>query len=89
MMTEKNQMKVTEDMRLSNDELCDLFHISKVTLYRMRRDGVLAYHKKGKAITYDYEAVMLSLRTCRMKVKGMTKLQAIETLQNYKTICEL
>lgn len=43
MMTENNQMKVTEDMRLSNDELCDLFHISKVTLYRMRRDGVLSW----------------------------------------------
>lgn len=74
---------------LTDDELSDLFKISKVTLYRFRRDNKLSYQKVGNLVSYYYDDVMVALRTARITIKGMTKPEAIEVLTNYKKIMEL
>ena len=82
-------LKDNETIILTDDELSDLFKISKVTLYRYRRSGNLPYQKVGNVVTYRYDDVMLSLRTSRLSIKGMTKPQAIEHLTNYKKMMQL
>lgn len=93
-LLQERQRKLEEEERrdhpffFSNTELKQMLGLSKSTLYRYRRENKLRYHKEGNSITYDYDELMTAIQEARIRIKGMTKLQAMEKLTNYKKLVE-
>lgn len=45
--------------------------------------------KQGNQISYDYKDLMDAIQDGRIKIKGLTKLSAMEKITNYKKLVEL
>lgn len=74
---------------ITNDEFCAIFDISSATAYRWRRTGRITYQVIGNLIRYPYETLLRELKTDRIRIKGLTKVQAVERLTTYKKLLEL
>lgn len=79
----------SQPFEFTNSELIEVLGVSKSTLYRFRREEKLKYKKQGNQISYDYKDLMDAIQDGRIKIKGLTKLSAMEKITNYKKLVEL
>lgn len=79
----------SQPFEFTNYELIEVLGVSKSTLYRFRREEKLKYKKQGNQISYDYKDLMDAIQDGRIKIKGLTKLSAMEKITNYKKLVEL
>lgn len=89
LMQKEMQEASTQPFEFSNAELIEVLGVSKSTLYRFRREEKLKYRKQGNQISYDYKDLIEALQDGRIKIKGLTKLSAMEKITNYKKLVEL
>lgn len=85
----KEVFSTDQKMYLTNAEFCDIFNCSRVTSYRLRKSGNLPYLVDGNQVKYDYDALMLAIKTAKVTIKWMPKMDAIERLTTYRKIMEL
>ena len=78
-----------DKMFITNAEFCDIFNCSRVTSYRLRKAGKLPYEQVGNLIKYDYDSLMVAIRTAKATIKWMPKREAVERLSNYRKLIEL
>lgn len=75
---------IDDSETLSEVELCDVFRVSRNTLYRARRSGDLPFkYLRNGTISYDYSSVLLAINTGRFRVHKLSKWEAQERLNDY------
>lgn len=89
LMQKEMQVADSQPFEFTNSELIDVLGVSKSTLYRFRREEKLKYKKQGNQISYDYKDLMDAIQDGRIKIKGLTKLSAMEKITNYKKLVQL
>lgn len=89
LMQKEMQGTSSQPFEFSTAELIEVLGVSKSTLYRFRREEKLKYKKLGNQISYDYKDLMDAIQDGRIKIKGLTKLTAMEKITNYKKLVEL
>lgn len=89
LMQKEMQGTDSQPFEFTNSELIDVLGVSKSTLYRFRREEKLKYKKQGNQISYDYKDLMDAIQDGRIKIKGLTKLSAMEKITNYKKLVQL
>ena len=89
LMQKEMQGTNSQPFEFTNSELIDVLGVSKSTLYRFRREEKLKYKKQGNQISYDYKDLMDAIQDGRIKIKGLTKLSAMEKITNYKKLVQL
>ncbi|WP_288966931.1 helix-turn-helix domain-containing protein [uncultured Porphyromonas sp.] len=89
LMQKEMQGADSQPFEFTNSELIDVLGVSKSTLYRFRREEKLKYKKQGNQISYDYKDLMDAIQDGRIKIKGLTKLSAMEKITNYKKLVQL
>lgn len=79
-----------EPLMIQDEDLQKIFQISRTTLYRARSKGALPYSiVRGNLVMYDYDAVLLAVKTGRFKVKNLSCIEAVERLETYKKLLSL
>lgn len=89
LMQKEMQGTDSQPFEFTNSELIDVLGVSKSTLYRFRGEEKLKYKKQGNQISYDYKDLMDAIQDGRIKIKGLTKLSAMEKITNYKKLVQL
>ncbi|TFH96565.1 hypothetical protein [Porphyromonas levii] len=80
----------TSELMLTDDDMQVIFKCSRMTLYRARRAGKLVSENDTSGrIVYPYSTVLIAVKTNKFKIRGLSKLSAIERLETFKTVVEL
>lgn len=75
---------------LTESELIDVFNVSRTTLYRARKSGDLPFvYTSNGGVEYNYSALVLALKTNRFRVPNMSKIDAIDKLEEYRNLKSL
>lgn len=78
------------DLMLTDDDMQVIFKCSRMTLYRARRAGkLISENDSSGRIVYPYSAVLLAVKTNKFKIRGQSKITAIERLETFKTVVGL
>ena len=90
-IVEKHKEGSTTEQRMyiTDPEFCDIFKCSRTTAYRLRKSGNLPYIVEGNQVKYDFDALMMAIKTAKITIKWMPKMEAIERLTTYRKIMEL
>ena len=79
-----------EFVNLTESELIEVFGISRTTLYRARKSGDLPFvYTSNGGVEYNYSALVLALKTNRFRVPNMSKIEAINKLEEYRNLKSL
>lgn len=79
-----------EFVNLTESELIEVFGISRTTLYRARKSGDLSFvYTSNGGVEYNYSALVLALKTNRFRVPNMSKIEAINKLEEYRNLKSL
>lgn len=78
---------ISSKVSFSESELMEALDVSRATLYRARKNGLLPFRTlENGAIEYDYDTVLLALKTNRFRIAKIDKAEAISKLTDFKNI---
>ncbi len=75
------------DCSLTRSDVMYLLNISRVTLYRLRKEGYLPYKYDAEGhILFDLEMLFTAVRSGRIskRIKGFDTYQALERIEAYR-----
>ncbi|MHA1973115.1 MAG: helix-turn-helix domain-containing protein [Candidatus Hodarchaeales archaeon] len=61
--------KEDHEKLLSTEEVCKIFNVSTVTLYKWKKKGLIPYYKVGRRVYFKNSEIIESLKTKKRKLE--------------------
>lgn len=72
---------------LSEEEMIERLGISRVTAWRLRRDGKLSYYRVGRSVRYSEQHIAEYLALCERQADHLSARRKITQLKEKPALC--